>query len=464
MKAISVLRFDALAGYARQPSARLAGEEIGWYEQSNGAAVGLLLRDLTDGDVFGIVFARDEKLRFRYVRSTPFQTKRRRAELDLRRALEVAAMAPPEAHHQGDVRGPPVDFFALSRPRPDINPDFLTLAEAPGYVSARGVIEPMMRWFEDADGNFIEQFQTTGFDQRIWELYLFAAFTEMGYVLDRKRAVPDYNLKGLFAEVAVEAVTVGPTQGGQLDPMPDLGTEAGQRDYLLEYMPIKFGSPLFSKLKKRYWEKPHIAGKPLVFAIEDFSSPGSMVVTASALEVYLYGYLHEGKHDDAGKLIITPKKINQHRWGKKVIPSGFFDQPDTEHVSAVLFSNSGTIAKFNRMGIVAGFSDPNVVVIRKGQAINHASNDAEPVSFCHVVNGPDYREVWVEGLSVFHNPRALHPLDPVAMPGAAHHFLRPGGQRVSEIPTWMPLASTTEILAGMNVEAFLEALQHNSLD
>ena len=43
----------------------------------------------------------------------------------------------------------------------------------------------MMRWHEDADGNLIEQFQTSGFDARIWELYLFAALSEAGYGIDR---------------------------------------------------------------------------------------------------------------------------------------------------------------------------------------------------------------------------------------------------------------------------------------
>lgn len=39
--------------------------------------------------------------------------------------------------------------------------------------------------------DFIEQFQTTAFDTRIWELYLFAAFTELGYASASSRAVSD---------------------------------------------------------------------------------------------------------------------------------------------------------------------------------------------------------------------------------------------------------------------------------
>jgi transposase InsO family protein len=45
----------------------------------------------------------------------------------------------------------------------------------------------------------------------------------------------------------------------------------------------------------------------------------------------------------------VPTKVTTHHWGTKEIPSGFFDLPDAEHVSAVLFNSSGTIAKFNRI-------------------------------------------------------------------------------------------------------------------
>jgi len=33
---------------------------------------------------------------------------------------------------------------------------------------------------------------------------------------------------------------------------------------------------------------------------------------------------------------------------------------------------------------------------------------------------PNYKEAWIEGMDVFHNPRALHPLNPDLLPGAAH--------------------------------------------
>jgi hypothetical protein len=49
-------------------------------------------------------------------------------------------------------------------------------------------------------------------------------------------------------------------------------------------------------------------------------------------------------------VIITHTPIDKHKSGTKETPSAFFAQPNAENVSAVLFSNSGTIPKFNRMG------------------------------------------------------------------------------------------------------------------
>ena len=39
-------------------------------------------------------------------------------------------------------------------------------------------------------------------------------------------------------------------------PPPPIETEEQREAYLKDYMPIKFGSPLFSKLRKKYWERP----------------------------------------------------------------------------------------------------------------------------------------------------------------------------------------------------------------
>jgi hypothetical protein len=114
---------------------------------------------------------------------------------------------PDTEFYQGDVKGPPVDFFTPIVPAEALHPNFKLLLEHPRYSPARDLIASMMRYYEDADGNFIEQFQTTGFDAWLWELYLFATFTELGFATVPEIQAPDFLLAGLRGGMGVEATT-----------------------------------------------------------------------------------------------------------------------------------------------------------------------------------------------------------------------------------------------------------------
>jgi len=269
MKKILSIRFDALAGYARHPAAFYFAEEMGWYEHGGERVLGLLIRENDDNDFGGLVFARDRKLRFRCVDITGFDARRRQAEVKLRREMERIAAEPDAEYHQGDEVGAPVDFFTSVVSSGRLNRDFVKVRDMEAFSAARGIIEPMMRWYEDADGNFVEQFQTTGFDARIWELYLFATFSEMGYYIDHGQAIPDFICTNPMATFCVEATTVNATRdpSGTIVPEPPMSTPEEVRAYLNDYMPIKYGSALTSKLAKKYWERPHVAGKPLYWLL-----------------------------------------------------------------------------------------------------------------------------------------------------------------------------------------------------
>ena len=445
MKPISLAQFNALAGYARRPESILDGEEIRYFEHGNERVLGMLIRDLIDNDFGGLVLARDRRLRFRCVHVTRFYDQPRRAEIELRQELERVAALPDAEYYQGDETGKPVDFFTPIVSPDRLNPNFLQLRNEEVFSAARGIIEEMMRWYEDVDGNFVEQFQTTGFDTRIWELYLFAMFREILYTIDRSHPSPDFACINPATRYYVEAVTVNATRdsSGAVVPEPEITIEEEFDAYRFHYMPIKFGSPLTSKLSKRYWELPHVVGIPLLFAIQDFSAPQSMLRSRSAFETYIYGYTHDCELGSDGKLRILPRKIEAHQWGSKEIPSGFFDLPDAENVSAVLFSNSGTISKFNRMGLLAGFGSPRLRLDRVGHIVDHDPNSTTPISFHRSVNDPEYQERWSEGVDVWHNPRAKQPLDARVLPFVAHHRLLPDGQVENRTPAWHPLGSYT---------------------
>ena len=216
--------------------------------------------------------------------------------------------------------------------------------------------------------------------------------------------------------------------------------------YLKEYMPIKYASALTSKLKRKYWEREHVAGKPLMLAIMDFSSEGSMVNTTASLPLYLYGYDYDHEKDErTGRLHIQPRKVSEHRWRNKTIPSCFFDLPGAENVSAVLSSNSGTISKFERMGVVAGLGSKRIRVCRQGTVYDHDPDAEVPSTFSVEVTERAYSESWAEGLNVYHNPKALFPISESMLPGPGHHWLLPDGQSSAMLPEWHVIASRTFI-------------------
>lgn len=228
--------------------------------------------------------------------------------------------------------------------------------------------------------------------------------------------------------------------------MAVLPKSAGEvRAKLNDEIPIRFGSPLYSKLQKKYWELHDVSKWPLVIAIADFHAKGSMLWTSTGLQEYLYGTRHDFSFNSDCKLIISPLKIETHKLGNKEIPSGFFFQPKAEHISAVLFSNSGTISKFTRMGKLAGLGDPTVKLMRAGTRYTHDSNAALPTPFAHEVEPGKCTETWGEGISLFHNPNALVPLPEELFPSAAHHKFD-NGQIRSHIPEFHPFGSVTVIM------------------
>ena len=430
-----------------------------WFETAEGDIVASIIRDRTDNDFFGIVLGRDERERFRVIDSTEFFDTPDEVLKALATLIEALQPNLAEKSKQGDAKGPPVDFFV---PPPKVkqpqNPAFTALRDEEGYSSARACVEPMMRWYEDADRNFVEQFQTTGFDARIWELYLFAVFTEAGFAIDRKSAVPDFTCWGMAGEFCAEATTINPSRDktGALVPPPTIETDEQFADFLRNYLPIKYAGPLTTKLAKRDWELPNAEGKPFVLAIQDFHHPRAMTFSRGALPIYLYGVEHEGQRQPDGSLKISVTCVEKHQYNGKTIQSGFFNLEGAENVSAVIFNASATISKFNRIGVLAGFGSKRVRLSRTGIAIDPNPNASEPIQFQHEVNTHNYTETWIEGMDVYHNPRAKYPLNQNMLPGAAHHQLLPDGQMLSTVPAWHPLSSITAISLTGNDERTAE--------
>jgi hypothetical protein len=218
-----------------------------------------------------------------------------------------------------------------------------------------------------------------------------------------------------------------------------------RREYQRHEMPIRFGSPLLSKLQAKYWELEHCRQMPFVIAIEAFHDDDSLGITDSVLAGYLFGLQQKGAWDGAGQLVIETQAIKEHVIGEKVVPSNFFEQPGGEHVSAIVFTNSGTFPKFSRMGYQHGIGNDTVDIIRTGFCFNPDRNAADPTFFTYTLDEPPLVEPWGQGLVVLQNPKSLHPVPRDFFIEASQGYLEDGRLKF-EHPGWHPFSSKTMIV------------------
>jgi len=310
---------------------------------------------------------------------------------------------------------------------------------------ARWMLNEVYKTYEDIDGNFLEQFQSDGFDARYFELYLHAYFSRSGYQIERPKPAPDFVVERNGIRVAMEATTVNPSTSGAIakhgkkikDMSPDEYLE-----YQHEELAIRFGSPLISKLKKKYWDMTQCKGMPFVIAIQAFHDSESLTFSDHALSRYVFGIDHTAKLTKKGKLRVRGKKVKEHTLGTKVIPSGFFKLPNAEHVSAIIFTNSGTNAKFLRMAYQHGRDNDRLIMIRQGYAYDPNPDSQDACYFTYNLDCPPLVESWGNGLVVLHNPKCAHPIPQGYFVDAIDHYID-GNRMASEVRQWHPLSTHT---------------------
>jgi len=453
MKKINRKRFDVYVDFTRNPSIFLFGKEVGWYENDAHNIIGVIIWDFHDKDFNAMLLGRDENRKFRgYHGKSSLQSFDEAEEW----IFETSAKYESENYEvfsQGYDLQPGIDLFAPVVVKSKLNPLFEILSTSPTHSAAKALIAEITPHFFDIDGNFVEQFQTQGFDSRLWELYLFCYFNEEHLQINRSYNAPDFLLSNGKTEISLEAVIVGrktpPSPYSNIEQLINVDVEKE----IDNSMPILFGSPLYSKLNhtarvtgQHYWEFPHTLGKPFVIAIADFHEDFAMTWSTTALVEYLYGYRYSSTYDEKGNLIIHPEKINSHKNPEtgKVIPSGFFFQPGTENISAILHTSSGTISKFNRKGKQCGFDENNTEMLRCLLYYNFEENASNPIPLQYSVS-EETDEAWSEGISIYHNPNAAVPLSNSFFPSAAQHSLK-GENIVSDMRGPFVLTSYTMLI------------------
>jgi hypothetical protein len=313
------------------------------------------------------------------------------------------------------------DLFALEVPRERLHPSFRLVLESPGYEPSRVMMQRVYDQIGDRDGNFRRQLQTEGFDARVWELYLYAALRDAGYEVDASEAVPDFILSRGSLRWALEATTAN-TRPADPTHLPQDPEEL--LAYLSDELPIRLGSPLYSKLTKDYPALPQVAGIPFVIGLECFVTEDAVYLSENVISTYVYGLRTRGVRQSEGGLEVITETVHERRVRGKVIPSGFFRQEGTQAISAILFANSGTVGKFGRMAYQEGIRGNVLTMMRRGARYVQDPNASEPAPFEYEVGSRWER--WGEGLVMLHNPNATLPLDDDVFPDAAHYRLEDG--------------------------------------
>lgn len=460
MREISKNQFDLYVFFTREYWVELVNEEIAWYMNEAKTLWAVICLDKIDNNYNVIFCARDEN---RQVRC-----------MDLKTDIESFELAKEFMHSHAQIleyklenlnkpkRKILEDLFVPIVKQSKLDPYFQVISKSPAHSAARNVINELIPHFFDVDGNFVQQFQTTGFDSRLWELYLFCYFNEEKLQINRNHFAPDFLLVSGETEVSVEAVIVSNKSAKDVcSPFPQK-EDIEQEEKI---MPAKWGSSLYSKLTHvdkagtHYWEYPHTKDKPFVIAIADFHDAFSMIWSQSSLITYLYGFEYKHSFDSDGNLIVHPIKITTHPkgGGRNTIPSRFFFQENSENISAVLHSSCATISKFNRIGKQCGLDENDTLMYRIVSVHDPSPNSATPKILKYMVTESN-SEPWAEGITVFHNPNAKYPLPRDFFPNAAQCYLHNDLIHIVSANSIVYSSITYEFLKSSKLENFKKQL------
>jgi hypothetical protein len=429
--------FDIYLLFTREPFVQYFSEELEFYSNGNGGLLGLISLDITDQDYYGCILSRDKSKQYR----AELVTASVETIEEVREWIDDKMSSNSIVFH--DNKHEYFDLFQNLNNKDNQHPNFKLLSSDVALSMAKETVKEVSYHYKDIDGNFIDQFQSiNGFDSRVWELFLFCFFREQFFSFKRNFNSPDYMVEKFNEEIAVEAVIV--SRKTELESNAKNDKEIQEK--LKNDIPLLFGNALFDKMKMKYWEKEHVKGKPFAIAIADFHDTMSMTWTFNSLSDYLYGYKYEHSFDENGELIVKPIKIGDYTKpnGTK-IPSGFFFQPNSENVSAIIFSSCGTLSKFNRMGKQAELGSDIPTLLRTGTFYNHTPNADKPNFVTYKVD-KESKETWSEGTVVYHNPNAKIPLNPAFFDDKVAQCFFRDKLIHSKMPKYFPYNSFTQNL------------------
>jgi hypothetical protein len=254
--------------------------------------------------------------------------------------------------------------------------------------SAAGVREVLTGWaqgFQDRDGKFVREFQTT-YNSSFWELYLFAVLKQLGTRVDFSFDAPDFVCPD--QAMAIEAVIASHAQ----DDVPEWektieGIVGMDTDQAYAFSISRLANALANKsdaFLKRYATLPQMQGRSYVVAVSNYGTQDFNMIGDVPMQWLLYDHLDL-------EAVIKPNG--------STIELGWFKDDRYAHISAVMYSALGTFGKARALGKDEGEYVFHAIRIR---------NNTEPLQI--IASKADYSETLTDGLRLFINPHATVPL------------------------------------------------------
>ncbi|MEG4028029.1 MULTISPECIES: hypothetical protein [unclassified Microcoleus] len=304
-----------------------------------------------------------------------------------------------------------MDLFTPVVPQELQHPNFRFITK-PGFFDPESkVLKNWADGFEDRDGKFVKEFQTT-FNSSFWELYLFACFKELNCKANLSHSSPDFVLTSPYGEFIAEATTANHPQGHRPEWDKDqVRPEEAEMDDILRLSTLRLLQAVtekFKKFKKSYSKLTHVQNKPFVICVTPFDQPFFFIQDCLAIIRVLYAYdqplTSSGTQEGELFIVGESRKYQVQKKPNSEIDLGLFTNENMADVSAIIFNNKATICKVRALAGEGKYP----VIFYGSRAIE---TDTETGVERFVAERPNYQETLLDGCHVLFNPFAKHPLD-----------------------------------------------------
>lgn len=280
----------------------------------------------------------------------------------------------------------------------------------------RELVQEWANGFIDRDQKIVDDLQRN-FHSAIWEFYIYQLLKNMNVKLDFSKYSPDFIVKNQDGtdRFYIEARISGIKQGGRpesdrsLDDIFDTETpvwKLNQFHSIIDEGIVRCSSgflykaiDMYNKYKENDWFNPHV---PYVIGLCSFSQINYGLENYYSILALLYGdYVQPGGHTFGKCHKIYKQNLKKE---KVLINTNLFKDKKYSHISAVLFSSKLTLGKLTALCVSNGIPTSNLVM----NVYQDLKNKKYDINLIDEKNPENFSD----GLFLFHNPNADHPLNP----------------------------------------------------